>query len=225
MELLTMKAPPAPPLGTTGAGLLREHATPRIFRRQSLIYSPGDAATHVCLVERGEVKLSRFTAEGRELTLEHLGAGEVFGEMEILLQRPRESQALARSECVVYQLERETLFALAQTHPDFGLWLTQRMGERQARLHERLETLLFKSASGKVAEVLLHLAEAYGEPTPRGTLINYAITHQEIGNLIATTRETVSYAFMEFRQCGLISTRQRKTIILDAARLGEVALA
>ncbi|NIP72652.1 MAG: winged helix-turn-helix domain-containing protein, partial [Gammaproteobacteria bacterium] len=46
------------------------------------------------------------------------------------------------------------------------------------------------------------------------------ITHQEIGNLIATTRETVSYAFMEFRQRGLISTRQRKTIVHDLAELG-----
>ena len=55
-------------------------------------------------------------------------------------------------------------------------------------------------------------------------MIDYPITHQEIGNLIATTRETVSYAFMEFRQLGLISTRQRKTIVHDMPGLGKVAL-
>ena len=224
MELLTVKPEPLPPIAADCERLVREHATPRHYRRHSLIYAPGDAAGHVYLVQRGEVKLSRYTAEGRELTLEHLAPGELFGELEIWLRRARESQALARSDCELLLLARAALLELAEAHPGFGLWLTRRMSERQARMQERLETLLFKSARGKVAQLLLGLAEQHGQPTSAGTLIDYPITHQEIGNLIATTRETVSYAFMDFRQRGLISTRQRRTIVHDLDELGEVAL-
>ncbi|MEE8434194.1 MAG: Crp/Fnr family transcriptional regulator, partial [bacterium] len=113
---------------------------------------------------------------------------------------------------------------MVESDPSFGLWLTRQMSARQARMENRLEALLFKSANGKVAQVLLNLAREHGQGTTEGTMIDYPITHQEIGNLIATTRETVSYAFMEFRQRGLISTRQRKTIVHDMDELEEVAL-
>ncbi len=196
----------------------------RTFKRHALLYSPGDQATHLFLVSAGEVKVSRYTTEGRELTLEHFGPGAIFGETEILLETVRESQAVARADLTMYAMEREAFRQMIETDCRFGFWLTRLMGERQARLENRLETLLFKSANGKVAQVLLDLALEHGNRTDEGTLIDYPITHQEIGNLIATTRETVSYAFMEFRQLGLISTRQRKTIVRDLERLGEMAL-
>jgi CRP-like cAMP-binding protein len=223
MEHLTSNALPPPP-PRDGEHLFRAYASVRAVPRHTPIYAPGDRATHAYLVEQGEVKLSRCTPDGRELTLAHLGAGEVFGDTEALLGRAHEALALARTDCVLHVLERETLVALAGREPAFALWLTQRLGERQAHMESRLETLLFRSANGKVAEVLLRLAGQHGRATPTGTLIDYPITHQEIGNLIATTRETVSYAFMEFRQRGLISTRRRRTVILDRAALGDVAL-
>jgi CRP-like cAMP-binding protein len=224
MEQLTIHRPLPPAPQAAGEGLLRAHATLQTIPRQGLVYSPGEAPSHLYLVEQGEVRLSRITADGRELTLELAGPGELFGELEILLRRPRECQAQARGECTLWALERGALGALVERDAGFGRWLTERMGERQSRMQERLETLLFKSANGKVAQVLLELAGRYGRPTGAGTLIDYPITHQEIGNLIATTRETVSYAFMDLRQRGLISTRQRRTIILDADELEELAI-
>lgn len=223
MEQLSVRNDGFPLLPPCEENLFRELADLRQFKRHALIYSPGDSANHIYMVGQGEVKISRYTSEGRELTLDHLGEGGIFGEMEILLQRQRESQAVARTECTIYMMEHEALSEAIKDDPRFGLWLTRMMGVRQARMENRLESLLFKSANGKVAQILLRLANEHGEQTKGGTLINYPITHQEIGNLIATTRETVSYAFMEFRQRGLISTRQRKTIIHDMDQLGAVA--
>lgn len=204
--------------------IFRTEGQLKTFKRHTLIYSPGDESTGVHFLSSGEVKLSRYTPEGRELTLDHLNPGSVFGEMEILLDTVRESQAVARSEVVAYVLDSATLLAKMESDPGFGLWMTRQMSARQARMENRLETLLFKSANGKVAQVLVKLAADHGSHTGEGTLIEYPITHQEIGNLIATTRETVSYAFMEFRQMGLISTRQRKTIVRDLDGLEAMAL-
>jgi CRP-like cAMP-binding protein len=225
MEQLNVSSAPIAMLERSGEVGFREQSTLRPYPRHALIYAPGESASHLYMVSHGEVKISRYTADGRELTLEHLGPGRVFGETELLLGHPRESQALARSECALYRMERDNLLALVAEDARFGMWLAHTMGLRQARMEHRMETLLFKSANGKVAQVLLKLAHDYGKDTAEGTLIDYPITHQEIGNLIATTRETVSYAFMEFRQRGLISTRQRRTIVLDLAELREAARA
>ena len=196
----------------------------RSYKRHSLIYSAGDPATQVFLISSGEVKLSRYTPEGRELTLDHLSADTIFGETEVLMGKKRECQAVARTDLIVNSVDRETLLASLETDPKLCLWLSQQMAMRQARMESRLESLLFKSANGKVSQVLLKLAEQHGQKDGDGIMINYPITHQEIGNLIATTRETVSYAFMEFRQLGLISTRQRKTILHDIDGLRQIAL-
>ena len=196
----------------------------KTYKRHSLIYSAGDAATTVYMISSGEVKLSRYTPEGRELALEHLSADTIFGETEVLMGKKRECQATARTDLIVYAVERENLLAQLENDPKLCLWLSRQMAQRQTRMESRLESLLFKSANGKVSQVLLQLAEDHGRKNANGILIDYPITHQEIGNLIATTRETVSYAFMEFRQQGLISTIQRKTILHDIEGLQQIAL-
>lgn len=194
------------------------------YARHKVIYAVGDPSDRIYLISSGEVKISRFTPEGRELILEYVDGGSLFGESEILLDRDRESQATARTAVTVYELGRDLLMDKVHHDAKFGLGLTGQMSARQARMENRLESLLFKSATGKVAQLLLHLVRAHGKATHEGTIIEYSITHQEIGSLIATTRETVSYTFMEFRQQGLISTRKRKTIVLDLPGLGRAAL-
>ena len=223
MELMQIKSLPAPTPAPDGLQVFHQAGQLRSIKRGTLIYAPGDHAAHVYLISQGEVKLSRYTSEGRELTLDHLSPGEIFGEMEILLETVRESRAVARADVVAYVIDCETLLRLIANRPRFGFWMTRFMGSRQARMENRLESLLFKSANGKVAQVLLTLATEHGKDLGEGTLIDYPITHQEIGNLIATTRETVSYAFMEFRQLGVISTAQRRTVVHDMEALGELA--
>ena len=195
----------------------------RSVRRNTPIYAPGDRAAQLFLVASGEVRISRYSNDGRELVLELLGEGEVFGENGILCDMPRMCQATARKDTLLYVLEKEPLMSALGADPALTLEFTRRMGERHARMEDRLESLVFSSAQGKVAKVLLELAEDHGEATQDGLLIQYPITHQEIGNLIATTRETVSYAFMEFRKAGLISTHRRRTLVCDMPGLHAMA--
>lgn len=203
--------------------IFRENSVVMKFNRNATIYQPGDEATHIYLIEEGDVRVSRFSSDGRELTLDHLSTGEVLGETELLLNTPRESQATARGSVKLHAMERSQMMTLAENNPRLGVWLMQLLGARQSRMENKMESLLFKSANGKVAQVLLELAGQYGSPDKEGTRIEYPITHQEIGNLIATTRETVSYVFMDLRDQGLISTRQRKTIVRDLVGLEAVS--
>ena len=87
------------------------------------------------------------------------------------------------------------------------------------------EFLNSNSLVAKVAFLLLNLADKYGiRKKNKEILIDYPITHQEIGNIIATTRETVSYAFMEFRQNGIINTMKRRTVILNEEKLKDISI-
>jgi CRP-like cAMP-binding protein len=211
--------------GAPGLNPLGPRGVFRGVKRGTILYSPGQLADCVYSIQEGFVNILRHSPDGRELILDSLGPGEVFGHAEVVLGMPRENEAVARTDVGLHALERRHLLANVHADPRVGLWLAQRMAQRQSRLECRMQSLVFKSAQSKVAEVLVSLAEDYGRKVSGGILIDYPITHQEIGNLTASSRETVSYAFMEFRARGLLSTQRRRTIVHDLSKLGEVAAA
>lgn len=189
------------------------------------ICSPGRPADKVFLVNHGEIKVSRGTNDGKEIILDLLGPGDIFGEAETITHAEWKNAIVAKQDCILHAVSKEVLVQRMAKDSRFSLWLMHRLGAKQLEMENLIENLLFKSANAKVAQVLLELAKHYGKASSHGTLIDYLITHQEIGNAIATTRETVSYAFMEFRQMGLIDTIKRRTVIKDLAGLEAMAAA
>ena len=78
---------------------------------------------------------------------------------------------------------------------------------------------MFRDVTSKLAELLLSLADQYGVDDARGTLVALKITHQELANLIGSTRETVSLTLSQFKKKSFITTEGRKVIISDPASL------
>ena len=195
------------------------------FQRGQAICAPGEKADRIYLVNHGEIKVSRGTNDGKEIILDLLGPGDIFGEAEAITGTEWKNSILAKKDCILHYVPKEVLALKMAKDARIAMWLMQRVGNKQLETENLLENLLFKSANSKVAQVLLELARHYGKDGIEGTLIDYLITHQEIGNTIATTRETVSYAFMEFRQMGLIDTVKRRTVIKDVEGLEAMAAA
>jgi CRP/FNR family transcriptional regulator len=195
------------------------------FQKGQAICTPGTAADRIYLVNHGEIKVSRGTNDGKEIILDLLGPGDIFGEAEAITGAEWKNSIITKKDCILHAISREALATRMSKDCRIAMWLMQRIGSKQLETENLLENLLFKSANAKVAQVLLELAKHYGKASGEGTLIDYLITHQEIGNTIATTRETVSYAFMEFRQMGLIDTIKRRTVIKDLTGLEALAAA
>ncbi|OGG95182.1 MAG: hypothetical protein A2527_08395 [Candidatus Lambdaproteobacteria bacterium RIFOXYD2_FULL_50_16] len=191
--------------------------------RGTVLFSPGEPADQVYYLSHGEVKIYRSTNEGKEIILELLGPGNVFGDTEALSGMDWKNIAVTKQDSIVHVMSKKVLLDRVAKDPKIAQWLLERQSKKQMQTENLMEGLLFKSANAKVAQLLLDLSAKYGVADPEGTLIDYLITHQEIGNTIATTRETVSYAFMEFRQAGLIDTIKRRTVIKDLAALEEIA--
>jgi CRP-like cAMP-binding protein len=193
------------------------------IRRRQVIYLPGDPGGAVYLVNGGRVKVSKVTRDGKELTLAYRGPGEIFGETCLIDGGPREEMAEAMENALVTEIERSEFERLLQTQASLGYKMTKILAQRRREVENKIENLVFKDVNSKLAELLLRLANEYGVDDSRGTLVALKITHQEMANLIGSTRETVSLTLAQFKRKGLIQTEGRKVIIADREGLRALA--
>ena len=186
------------------------------IKRRQPIYLPGDASNTVYLLKAGRVKLSRVSEDGKELTLAIMEPGEVFGEMETLEEIPRDTLAEALDDVSLCIIKRRDFEEMLKRDPNTSIRLTKLMGLRLKKIESRIENLVFKDVPARLAQFLLQLSEEIGTREPRGTLIGAKITHQEMANLIGSTRETVSATIGEFKRQGFLDLIQRRVLILDS---------
>ena len=193
------------------------------IRRRQVIYLPGDPGGTVYFVNGGRIKISKVTRDGKELTLAYRGPGDIFGELALLEGGPREEMAEAMENAMVTEFPTGEFEKLVQAHGMLGYRLTKVMLARRREVENKVEQLIFKDVNAKLAELLLRLGNEYGVASGRGTLVALKITHQEMANLIGSTRETVSLTLSQFKRKGLIQTDGRKVIISDREGLRALA--
>ena len=193
------------------------------LRRRHVIYLPGDPGRAVYFLSTGRVKISKVTRDGKELTLDYRGPGDVFGELCLIDGGPREEMAEAMDSALVAEVDRNVFERLIQREGLVGYRLSKILAQRRREIENKLENLVFKDVNSKLAELLLRLATEYGVDDSRGTLVAIKITHQEMANLIGSTRETVSLTLSQFKRSGLIHTEGRKVILADREGLRALA--
>jgi len=217
------KVPLLAELAPEAMGGLAETVEMKEIRRRQVVYLPGDPGNAVFLVNGGRVKVSKVTRDGKELTLAYRGPGEIFGEACLIDGGPREEMAEAMENALVTEIQRPEFERLLQTQPMLGYRMTKVLAQRRREVESKIENLVFKDVNSKLAELLLRLATEYGVDDSRGTLVALKITHQEMANLIGSTRETVSLTLAQFKRKGLIQTEGRKVIIADREGLRALA--
>lgn len=213
------KVPFLAELGPDALARLAERLELREVRRRDVIYLPGDPGSSLFVVNGGRVKISKVTRDGKALTLSYCGPSELFGETCLVGGGPREEMAEAMENSMVTEIERADFEKLLQTYPQLGAHMTSLLASRRLELENKLETLVFRDVTSKLAELLLQLAQEYGVEDARGTMVALKITHQELANLIGSTRETVSLTLSQFKKKNLICTEGRKVIISDHENL------
>jgi CRP/FNR family cyclic AMP-dependent transcriptional regulator len=193
------------------------------YRARQVIYLPGDRAQGVFYVAQGRVKISKVTRDGKELTLAYRTGGDFFGEPCLLEGGPREEMAEAMEATSAVEVDRETLDQVLSSSGQAAYWFARALIARRKDLESRVEQLIFKDVGAKLAELLLELALSHGIEDGRGVVIGLKITHQEMANLIGSTRETVSLTLSQFKRKGLIQNEGRKVILADREGLKALA--
>lgn len=171
-----------------------------------------EARLHV--LTEGQLKIVRFSSEGRALILELLDAGDLFGETSTAGEddlQPTYAEALTA-------VRFETLTALDAervlvARPPIALSLAKLMEERRRRAERRLERQIFQRVPTRLALQLLDLAERYGVPDAGGLRIGIRLSQQDLGGLIGASREIVSVTLTEFRRHGAVVSTGRQLVV------------
>lgn len=193
--------------------------TMQMVKRRQPIYLPGDPGDKVFLLKTGQVKLSRISDEGKELTIAILNPGDIFGELEVLDDSPRDAMAEALEDTSFCVMRREDFESLLKRRPDLTVKLTKLIGLRLKRIENRVEDLVFKDVPSRLAGLLLQLSQEFGVKEERGLRLRTKVTHQEMANLIGSTRETVTATLGDFKRAGLVELDGHQIIIKNTQGL------
>jgi CRP-like cAMP-binding protein len=191
------------------------HVQLREIPRRQVIYLPGDPGDQVYFINGGRVKCSKVTRDGKELTLAYRGAGQLFGELALINSNPREEMAEAMKNAIITAIPCDVMRQVLITDAELCFQFAAILAERRQQLETKLEHLIFRDVPAKLAALLLELTEEYGMDTEEGAQLALKITHQEMANLIGSTRETISLTLAQFKKRGLINMSGRTVIVTD----------
>ncbi|GIW20965.1 MAG: cyclic nucleotide-binding protein [Chloroflexota bacterium] len=189
-----------------------------------LILSPDDPPDRIHILKRGRVRVYRVTPDGKQLTLDIYERGTILGDMRLIGQdRIAEAYAEALDEAIVCTITPDELRRLIERYPVIAVNIISHLSRRLQEAERELESMAYQRVGQRLARKLIDLAERFGIPTGRGTLIGARLTQQELAEMIGTTRETLAHTLSDFRRRGLLETLRQQVIIRDAERLAGIA--
>jgi CRP/FNR family cyclic AMP-dependent transcriptional regulator len=172
------------------------------YRRKQVIFSQGDPADAVFYVQKGRVKLTVVSKQGKEAIVALLGADEFFGEGCLAGQPLRMSTATANEDTTVLRLRKKSMVRLLHTDQRFSELFTAYLLARNIRFEEDLVDQLFNSSEKRLARILLLLAH-FGKDGKQEPVIP-KISQETLAGMIGTTRARVSHFMNKFRKLGFI---------------------
>jgi CRP-like cAMP-binding protein len=191
-------------------------------KRGQPIYLSGDPSAHVYLVKIGAVKILGRAPEGGDVILSVLTPGDIFGEMALAGDEPRDHRAEAADDTLLCEMPRDLVLQMIREAPAFALHVTKLMGLRVRTLRTRVEELLGKSAPARLAHTLLELGRQHGMKDGQGLLIPLRLSQGDLGKLVGLTRETVNSIFRVWRDQGIVDMDRRRIRLRDPERLRRV---
>jgi CRP-like cAMP-binding protein len=193
----------------------------RRFGPKDIIFTPGDPDDQLYFLLSGTVRLYKIYGDYKEATTALLKDGGVFGKLSLVEGRWQDVFAEAVTESRVAGIQKASLERVIKSDPEFALRLFSSLSERLRQSDEVIESLLHREVSTRLATLLMNLSDRFGEED--GTLIGVRLTHQDLANMIASTREAVSKVMSEFQREGVIETRSRRIAVLDRGALSKRA--
>ncbi len=196
----------------------------RKFEKDSFILVEKDSGSALFVIISGKVKVSRTSDDGREVILSILGESDFFGEMAILDGLSRSASVIAMETSELFLIEREDFLDLLQEHPEVSVNLLQELTQRLRAADMKIKALSLKDAEGKVATVILQLAEDIGKIKQGVVEIEKLPLQQDLANMAGTSRETISRTLHSFAKKGIVELEGSKLRILDFDKFRETYL-
>jgi len=198
---------------------IAEISSEKTHKKNEVIFHENDPGSVLFILKSGAVKISVCDRNGKEDILKIIYPGEYFGDMSLLDGKHRSATVTAMEKSVSLIVQREQFLSLINKHPNLVMNMLATMSRRLRKTDEKIASLRFADAYGKVAKVILDLAEEHGTRADGKIVVDLNLDRQAFADHAGTTRETATRILNEFQKSGCILMNKRKITVLNESVL------
>lgn len=193
------------------------------YRPREFIFMEGDPSLWLYIVESGRVKILKHSRGGKDVVLELLGPGELFGGVAVLEKRPYPATAQAMETTEALKIPRDALLTLSERHPSIVREMALMIGRRLRTAHEAVKSLAVEPVEPRLAASLMRLADREGKPFKGRIELPYHLTRQSLADMAGTTVETTIRVVSRWIKKGLVADDSGRLVLKKPDALRAVA--
>lgn len=190
--------------------------------RHHQIFGPGSPNQSIFFIERGSIRVTRPSPDGKSFVILSLfGPGDLLGDVG-WTDDTHDCSAETLEDCRIFQLSRRDFDGLLRDNPGFSQCLIHILSNRLKQAQSRIEDLVFRQVPSRVAKLFINLADNHGKMTPSGIILDLPLTHQEIADIVGSSRVTVTQVLNRFRAMNWVAMKSKRVTIHDIDALEEL---
>ena len=183
----------------------------------------GDSGNQLYLIVDGVLKAQTTSSSGDDIVFSIMGPGEMFGELALLRGGKRTAAVVAIRDSELIVIDRRELFPFLRRHPDAALKLLEVLAARVERLSAKVEDKTFLNLPQRLAKCLFELSARWGRKAPDGLHIEQRFSQGELGDLVATSRESINKQMKSWQKEGVAAMKDGHVVILDEKELRRIS--
>jgi CRP/FNR family cyclic AMP-dependent transcriptional regulator len=191
----------------------------RSYRKNQVIFLEEEAGTYMYIVLAGKVKVTKSTQGGKESILAIHRQGDFFGEMSLLDGRTSPATVAAMEDCRIAAIDAADFHRFLMTNEKVVQQIIQVLCARLRHVWAQIQSLSYSTAEARIRGEIRQLGLKHGVADSRGIIIDLKVTHQEIAEMVGTSRETVTRTLARLQKGGIIKLENRRIILLDPRAL------
>ncbi|CAM3938687.1 Crp/Fnr family transcriptional regulator [Mesobacillus zeae] len=185
------------------------------YKKGQMLLHEGEKSDKLFIVRKGQVKVSKFTMNGKEQILYILTSGEFFGELHLFNSDEFNNFSVyAIEDTEICLLTKNDLDYIMKENPEISLKILKAVIKRLAHTENLAQTLATKDPEVRIAHLILEFCQKFGKEKDEGILIELPITREEVASYVGVTRERISRKFSKFENLGLISLSGNKQLFV-----------
>jgi CRP/FNR family transcriptional regulator/CRP/FNR family cyclic AMP-dependent transcriptional regulator len=165
------------------------------------------------VIREGRVKVTKASEDGREKIMNFLEAGAFFGDMALLGDETRSASVKTLEESLLLALSRRDFIDLLRQSPDLALAVIEELANRLRETNEQARSLSFQGVEERTRNLFQRIARV--DETAGGRLLTPALTHQQIADMVGTSRETVTRAIKQLKASGWLAQEGKRYVVPD----------
>jgi CRP-like cAMP-binding protein len=198
---------------------LAKLAVERRVRRDAAVVRRGDADSSLMILVAGRLRAGSMSAEGREVTLGVMQAGDVVGEIALLDGQPRSLDVTAMTDSTLLVVKRRDFLPFLSARPELMLRLMGLLCDRLRRASKAFEDVALAPLSARLARLLLDLADEHGAPCSSGIRIRLRLSQRDMSAQVAATRERVNKQLRQWHEAGVLGEQGGHLVVQRPAEL------